>query len=37
MTTTFKVRFWDNADWVNTKDNKKKKGLPYCVRWVTER
>jgi integrase len=36
MTTTFKVRFWEIADWAKTKDKKKKKGRPYGVRWVTE-
>ncbi|MDT7712991.1 MAG: hypothetical protein QOG46_1685, partial [Pseudonocardiales bacterium] len=37
MTTTFKVRFWEIADWAKSKDKKKKKGRPYGVRWVTER
>lgn len=37
MTTTFKVRFWEIADWTKSKDKKKKKGRPYGVRWVTER
>jgi integrase len=37
MTTTFKVRFWEIADWAKAKDKKKKKGRPYGVRWVTER
>jgi integrase len=36
MTTTFKVRFWEIADWTKSKDKKKKKGRPYGVRWVTE-
>ena len=36
MTTTFKVRFWEIADWAKSKDKKKKKGRPYGVRWVTE-
>src|SRR5947209_19950522 len=36
MTTTFKVRFWEIADWAKAKDKKKKKGRPYGVRWVTE-
>lgn len=33
---TFKVRFWEIADWTKSKDKKKKKGRPYGVRWVTE-
>jgi hypothetical protein len=37
VTTTFKVRFWEIADWAKSKDKKKKKGRPYGVRWVTER
>jgi len=37
MTTTFKVRFWEIADWAKSKDKKKKKARPYGVRWVTER
>lgn len=36
MNTTFKVRFWEIADWTKSKDKKKKKGRPYGVRWVTE-
>jgi hypothetical protein len=36
VTTTFKVRFWEIADWAKSKDKKKKKGRPYGVRWVTE-
>jgi integrase len=36
MTATFKVRFWEIADWTKLKDKKKKKGRPYGVRWVTE-
>ncbi|MGH3822556.1 MAG: hypothetical protein ACRDRA_06910 [Pseudonocardiaceae bacterium] len=36
MTTTFKVRFWEIADWAKSKDKRKKKGRPYGVRWVTE-
>jgi hypothetical protein len=32
MTTTFKVRFWEIADWTKSKDKKKKKGRPYGVR-----
>src|SRR5438128_1180398 len=31
MTTTFKVRFWEIADWAKSKDKKKKKGRPYGV------
>ena len=37
MNITFKVRFWEIADWAKSKDKKKKKGRPYGVRWVTER
>jgi integrase len=33
---TFKVRFWEIADWTKSKNKKKKKGRPYGVRWVTE-
>src|SRR5581483_1480625 len=36
MITTFKVRFWEIADWAKSKDKKKKKGRPYGVRWVTD-
>jgi hypothetical protein len=35
MTTTFKVLFWEIADWAKANDKKKKKGRPYGVRWVT--
>ncbi|GAA1261867.1 integrase [Saccharothrix xinjiangensis] len=34
MTTTFKVRFWELADW--SKKRGKKKARPYGVRWVTD-
>ena len=37
MTTTFKVRFWEIADWSKKKGKDgKRKARPYGVRWVTD-
>jgi integrase len=37
MTTTFKVQFWEIADWSKKKlASGKKRPRPYGVRWVTE-
>jgi hypothetical protein len=36
MSTTFKVYFWEIANWIKKKKAAGKKPRPYDVRWVTE-